>query len=198
VRAGSAGTGEGGDAVSTFIMRTRGQRLQMAFAFHRVSQQYIAKQSGISQQMMNFIVNDKRGGERHIVAIANALGDQSLFAWFMDGSNPPLWAIQSSHEINTEINGSNALKDVIAERMRQDSKWGEQNHDPFLYLTILGEEYGETCQAALEAKFGKGSLKDLREEAVQTAAVALAIVECLDRKKWGWSTPAVIECKVNP
>lgn len=82
-----------------------------------------------------------------------------------------------------------ALRDVLAERKRQDMKWGEQNHDPFLYLTILGEEYGETCQAALEAKFGKGTLESLRAEAVQTAAVALAIVECLDRRKWGWSKP---------
>jgi hypothetical protein len=83
-----------------------------------------------------------------------------------------------------------ALRDVLAERKRQDAKWGEQNHDPFLYLTILGEEYGETCQAALEAKFGKGSLGQLRLEAVQTAAVALAIVECLDRRRWAWSVAA--------
>lgn len=83
-----------------------------------------------------------------------------------------------------------ALRSVLAERQRQEAKWGEQNHDPFLYLTILGEEYGETCQAALEARFGKGSREHLREEAVQTAAVALAIVECLDRQKWGWSIAA--------
>jgi len=90
-----------------------------------------------------------------------------------------------------------ALRDVIAERKRQDAKWGEQNHDPFLYLTILGEEYGETCKAALEARFHEPALdvgylrklEHLREEAVQTAAVALAIVECIDRKKWRWSTP---------
>ena len=89
-----------------------------------------------------------------------------------------------------------ALRDIIAERKRQDAKWGEQNHDPFLYLTILGEEYGEMCKAALEARFSKGSddmyqklISHFREEAVQTAAVALAIVENIDRKKWRWSTP---------
>lgn len=85
-----------------------------------------------------------------------------------------------------------ALRDVLAERKRQDAKWGEQNHDPFLYLTILGEEYGETCQAALEARFRKTPeqraawMANLRNEAVQTAAVALAIVECLDRGRWQW------------
>lgn len=91
------------------------------------------------------------------------------------------------------MNMSKALQDVLTERVCQDKKWGIQNHDMFLYLTILGEEFGETCQAALEARFSKDrekALKDLREEAVQTAAVALAIVECLDRKKWSWGSHA--------
>lgn len=82
-----------------------------------------------------------------------------------------------------------ALISVLEERTRQDEKWGEQNHDPFTYLAILSEEVGETAQAALQTKFGgkHGGLDHLREEAVQTAAVALAIVECLDRGKWHWA-----------
>lgn len=82
-----------------------------------------------------------------------------------------------------------AISAVLAERFRQDAKWGEQNHDLCLYLTILGEEYGETCQAVLDAKWKGASMDKVREEAVQTAAVALAIVECIDRKKWRWSEP---------
>lgn len=87
---------------------------------------------------------------------------------------------------------TDALLSVMAERIRQDELWGEQNHDPFEYLTILGEEFGETCQAALETKYGgdHGGLAKLRNEAVQTAAVALAIVECLDRHKWEWPVVA--------
>jgi NTP pyrophosphatase (non-canonical NTP hydrolase) len=86
-----------------------------------------------------------------------------------------------------------ALDDVLFERECQDEKWGEQNHDPFTYGAILMEEVGEFSQAALNARFEKiGSpdirLEHLREEAVQVAAVALAIVECLDRKKWRWPT----------
>jgi len=80
-----------------------------------------------------------------------------------------------------------AYEDVLAERTRQDAKWGEQNHDPFTYLTVLGEEYGEACQAALHLRFGGHAAGKLREEAVQTAAVALALVECLDRQKWSWT-----------
>jgi hypothetical protein len=96
-------------------------------------------------------------------------------------------------DFSAPIRETKALEDVIQERVRQEKKWGPQNHDPFLYLTILGEEYGETCQAALEARFSehnKKALEELREEAVQTAAVALAIVECLDRKKWAWGSHA--------
>lgn len=94
--------------------------------------------------------------------------------------------------MNRSEHAESALNAVLYERERQDEKWGEQNHDPFLYLTILGEEYGEMCKAALEARFAKPDknkemlLAHLREEAVQTAAVALAIVECLDRDQWGW------------
>lgn len=89
-------------------------------------------------------------------------------------------------------NCSAALSSVINERGRQDAKWGEQNHDPFTYLTILTEEVGELAQASLQTRFGgnKGGLDRMREEAVQTAAVALAIVECLDRGKWEWAQQA--------
>jgi NTP pyrophosphatase (non-canonical NTP hydrolase) len=72
-------------------------------------------------------------------------------------------------------------KQVIAERLRQDAKWGEQNHHPFLWLAILGEEVGEVNKAALQATFGGQWWKDYRKELIETAAVAIAMVECLDR-----------------
>ena len=84
----------------------------------------------------------------------------------------------------TDVKLTQAMTDVLAERQRQDAKWGQQNHDPFTYITILGEEFGELCQAALHRRFGGAASSGLRDEAVQTAAVALAIVECLDRGTW--------------
>ena len=77
-----------------------------------------------------------------------------------------------------------ALRDVNDERNRQEDKWGEQNHDPLTYLVVLMEEVGELSQAALHLRFGGPAADGLRKEAVQTAAVALAIIEALDRKKW--------------
>ena len=82
--------------------------------------------------------------------------------------------------------GSAALVSILEERERQEAKWGEQNHDPFTYLAILTEEVGELAQAALHARFGGPTGEHLRKEAVHTAAVAMAIVECLDRKAWEW------------
>lgn len=77
---------------------------------------------------------------------------------------------------------------VAEERKRQDKKWGEQNHHPMEWLAILGEEVGEANKAALEAHFDgyerTGNLSDYREELIQVAAVAVAMVECLDREEW--------------
>jgi len=85
-----------------------------------------------------------------------------------------------------------ALQDVLSERARQDAKWGEQNHDPITYLAILTEEVGELSQAVLHVRFGGPKADGLREEAIHTAAVALAIVESLDRAEWSWpEAPAI-------
>jgi len=97
------------------------------------------------------------------------------------------------------------LVEVLQERKRQEEKWGQQNHPPIEYCAILGEEVGEVNKAALEAHFGykwKGRKdgytvihqpktvgaklahwRDLREELIQTAAVAVAMVESLDRNQ---------------
>jgi hypothetical protein len=85
---------------------------------------------------------------------------------------------------------------VEDERIRQDDKWGEQNHDPFTWLAILGEEVGEANKAALEARFGDEAwLEDYAQELIQVAAVAFAMIECLERRKWCW--PPLNHAKQN-
>lgn len=42
------------------------------------------------------------------------------------------------------------LREVRAERYRQNIKWGPQHHDIQTWLTILMEEVGEAAQAALD------------------------------------------------
>jgi len=108
-------------------------------------------------------------------------------------------AMNAMQALLTQANAkTDALRDVMAERKRQDAKWGEQNHDPFTYLTVLMEEVGEFAQAALHARFGGKAAVKLREEAVHSAAVALAIVECIDRNKWTWSTTAFTAAEATP
>lgn len=70
------------------------------------------------------------------------------------------------------------LEQVAIERERQDAKWGEQNHPLDTWLTVLAEEVGELAQAIL-----KGQTAEARKEAVQCAAVAVAIVEFIDRDR---------------
>ena len=78
----------------------------------------------------------------------------------------------------TSMNKVDAVLEMVAEeRGRQLEKWGPQNHDPFAWMTILGEEYGETCQEALRMHFGSKDDVDYIGELVQVAAVAVAAIE---------------------
>jgi NTP pyrophosphatase (non-canonical NTP hydrolase) len=74
--------------------------------------------------------------------------------------------------------------DIDLERRRQDAKWGaDRNHDAYRWLAILSEEHGEVARAILEAEFGDGTVRHLRQELVQVAAVAVAIIDCIDRNQ---------------
>jgi len=80
--------------------------------------------------------------------------------------------------------------DILHERTLQDKKWGEQNHDDFTWLTVLSEEVGEVAKASLHDKFGGIEAGNVRNELVQVAAVALAWIECIDRRNNVTSTPS--------
>ncbi len=82
------------------------------------------------------------------------------------------------------------LAEIAIERDKQESKFGPQNHSPANWLMILGEEVGEANKAALEHHFashkgikGRESLSGYRKELIQVAAVAVAMVESLDRNE---------------
>lgn len=91
------------------------------------------------------------------------------------------------HPDNTDM----ALLDVRTERQRQDLRWGEQNHSAERWLAILMEEVGELATAILHTTFNdhpkthQGMLThgtgNIRTEANQVAAVAVALVEYIDR-----------------
>ena len=68
------------------------------------------------------------------------------------------------------------LTRIQDERKRQDLQWGEQNHEPAWWLTILAEEFGEAAKAVLEGEYVAAC-----SELVQVAAVAVAAVESIKR-----------------
>lgn len=97
------------------------------------------------------------------------------------------------HEVLNELlegfGVTDAIRAVIDERQRQENKWGEQNHEPQFWTSILGEEFGELCEAINETVFDngpgarrKGGYENMRREAVQVAAVAVGFIEALDRR----------------
>ncbi|MBT2722288.1 MazG-like family protein [Bacillus sp. ISL-46] len=79
-------------------------------------------------------------------------------------------------ELMTTVN-----MNVFEERLRQNDIWGHQRHDWGKWLGILGEEFGEVCQAINKIHFPKGTkptdADNLYEELIHVAAVASAIAE---------------------
>jgi NTP pyrophosphatase (non-canonical NTP hydrolase) len=90
---------------------------------------------------------------------------------------------------------SKVLDLVKTERKRQDAKWGKQNHTPQVWLTILAEEFGEVAKEVCDYNFMPSSTPDhlgfakleiakrIKEELIQTAAVAVAMIESLERNE---------------
>ena len=74
-------------------------------------------------------------------------------------------------------------REIIKERRRQDEKWGEQNHHPLMWFSIIAEEYGEMCHAFNEYSFDNDTnhFDEMQSEAIQVAACCVAMLECIDR-----------------
>lgn len=73
---------------------------------------------------------------------------------------------------------------VKGERLAQLAKWKLQSHSPAVWQTILSEEVGELAQQILRQEFNPNgkpfSNEQLVAEAIQVAAVALAIAQCAE------------------
>lgn len=74
---------------------------------------------------------------------------------------------------------------VLEERNRQDTKWGEQNHIAPVWGMIIGEEYGEMCQAINEFGFNPTpkTEKQIYTEAIHTMASCMAMLESIERQR---------------
>ena len=108
------------------------------------------------------------------------------FHKFLTGIYADLW----KHLMKPNYARATAFVLISKERDRQDNKWGEQNHPPQFWTGILGEEYGEYCQAVNETVFDngpeerkKGGRENMIKELTHVAAVAVGAIESLMREK---------------
>lgn len=88
------------------------------------------------------------------------------------------------HENRISLPRLRIIRDVFAERERQDEQWGTQNHHPAYWLAILGKQVGQMGTAILNREWWTdrdAGTAQLRSEVVQMIAVGFAMLECLDR-----------------
>ncbi len=88
------------------------------------------------------------------------------------------------HDSAVDRTSAEQVYDVCVERVRQDMKWGTQNHSPGRWMLILMEEVGEFSQAVLDAQVKGADPAEIRKELVQVVAVALSMLENCDRADW--------------
>lgn len=124
-----------------------------------------------------------------------------------DSENSDLKEVTSSYKESGLVYGYSlrtvtemVLEEVLKERTRQNEKWGQQDHNLTEWVAILTEEVGEVSKEACDYHFGTGlnggisdtvgdsitqdvRLDRYREECIQVAAVAVQMVEALDRMR---------------
>lgn len=101
---------------------------------------------------------------------------------------------------NPSVITDRVLSEVLAERIRQDGLWGEQNHPDGTGLTgdrERADSARQVCQALAERgevtwaliaheedmeALAESDPVKLRAELIQSAAVKVAWVECIDRR----------------
>ena len=69
------------------------------------------------------------------------------------------------------------------EHEAQVKKYGNQNHDIFVWGAVLGEEVGELNRAIIEERNSEGVLEQIENEAIQVATVAAKIAQMAKEKR---------------
>lgn len=97
-----------------------------------------------------------------------------------------------------------ALDLVAQERVRQHAMYGQQDLLPIYWMGLIGEEYGEYCQAVNEtahdngpAKRALGGTQNMMRELTHIAATAIQAMECLIRVNKLRHPPAAYEMAVT-
>ena len=88
------------------------------------------------------------------------------------------------------------VEKIMSERDRQNGKFGEQNHEPTFWVSIITEEIGEAAKEANDYQLNLMDIHSefdpvadmqniirLRDELIQVAAVAVNAIESIERNE---------------
>lgn len=78
---------------------------------------------------------------------------------------------------------NNIFAEILNERTLQDAKFGPvcgRDYGAYTWMAVLSEEVGEVAQAILKRGYEGGESNSIREELIQVAAVAVAMIEAFD------------------
>jgi len=83
-------------------------------------------------------------------------------------------------ELNSELDRLQKYNPIDAELKRAEKKHPDFPTDMFRQVAIMNEEAGEVTKAVLHYHYEGGSLKDVREELIQTAAMCMRMLGTLE------------------
>lgn len=75
------------------------------------------------------------------------------------------------------------IYDVMEERLRQNAKFGPQNHPPMGWHAIMAEEMGEVAKEVVELSFSGKAADDYYKELKEAVAVGLAAMQNYNQRK---------------
>lgn len=78
------------------------------------------------------------------------------------------------------------IKDILIELEYAESIHPQWPTDPLHAVAVLGEEFGELTQAVLDVVYSpaRGNLNHVREEAIQTAAMAIRFLINMEKYRY--------------
>jgi hypothetical protein len=82
-------------------------------------------------------------------------------------------------ELNSELDRLRKYAPIETELKRAKKIHPNFPEDRFKQLAIMNEESGEVTKAVLDNHFGGGSLKDIKLELIQTAAMCMRMLESM-------------------
>lgn len=82
-------------------------------------------------------------------------------------------------ELNSELDRLKKYNPIDAELKRAEKKHPDFPTDMFRQVAIMNEEAGEVTKAVLHYHYEGGSLKDVKEELIQTAAMCMRMLGAL-------------------